>query len=275
MLPAFVLALREGMEAALVIGIILGVLHKLGKRDLRQAVWQGTGAGILVSIAAAVIMNLLGARFEGQGEQIFEGVTMLLAAAILTWMIFWMRRHASGMSRQIEKDVREATSQKSERQALFWLTFLAVVREGVELALFLVALRLTASPLIEYSGAVLGVTSSALLGWMLFSSSYRLSLARFFQYTNIVLIVFAAGLVGLAIHEFNELGWIPALLNPVWNLSTFLPDESMVGQFLRTLLGYNSSPSLTQVIAYISYFLVLLVVILYPHFASFGKRHTN
>lgn len=256
MLPSFVLALREGLEAALIMGIVLSVLRTMERQNLNSTVWIGAFSAGVVSILAAIGLNWIGAEFKGQGEQLFEGITMLLAAGVLTWMVFWMRKQFKTIKQEIELGVRQATQGQGQR-ALFFLAFLPVVREGIELALFLLAARLTSSPFQEFLGAGLGLTSAALIGWVVFATSRRLSLSRFFQSTNVILALFAAGLVGLGIHEFNELGWIPAIIEHVWNLNAFLPEESTLGQLLKALIGYNSSPSLSQVIAYLGYFGVL------------------
>jgi high-affinity iron transporter len=255
-LSSYILAFREGLEAALIIGIVLSVLRKMGNRHLNSTVWVGAMSALAVSGLAALGLNWIGAEFTGRGEQLFEGVTMLVAAGILTWMVFWMQKQSGAMRKEIESGVRQATLGQGQR-ALFLLAFVSVVREGIELALFLLAARLASNPLQELLGASLGLGSAALLGWVIFATSRRLSLAWFFQSTNVLLALFAAGLVGLGAGEFNEIGWLPALITHVWNLNALIPDESIVGQLLRALVGYNSSPSLTQVIAYLGYFAVL------------------
>jgi len=256
MLPGFVLALREGMEAALIVGIVLSVLRKMERQNLNSAVWFGAISAIVVSVLAALGMNWIGAEFKGQGEQMFEGFTMLLAAGVLTWMVFWMRKQSHVMRAEIEKGVDQAATGHG-RRALFILAFLAVVREGIELSLFLLAARLSSTPFQELIGVALGISLAALFGWILFATSHRLSLARFFQSTNIFLALFAAGLVGLGMHELNELGWIPAIIEHVWSLNGFIPDDSTSGQILKALVGYTSAPSLSQVIAYLGYFIIL------------------
>ena len=256
MATSFLLSLREGLEAALIIGIVLGVLRKMGRQNLNSTVWMGAVSAGLVSILAAIGINWIGTEFDGQGEQLFEGLTMLLAAGVLTWMVFWMRKQSKTMKQEIELGVRQAALSQGQR-ALFFLAFLAVVREGIELSLFLLAARLASNPLQEFLGAALGISSAAILGWIVFTSSRRLSLARFFQSTNVLLALFAAGLVGLGIHEFNELGWIPSIIEHVWNLNGLIPDASTLGLILKALVGYTSSPSLSQVIAYLGYFGVL------------------
>ena len=256
MLSSFVLALREGLEAALIIGIVLGILRKIGRQNLNPTVWIGVVTALLVSLLTAMGLDWIGAEFEGSGEQLFEGITMLLAAGVLTWMVFWMQKQSGAIKQNLELGVQRATTGQG-KSALFVLAFLAVVREGVELAFFLFAARLASTPLQEFLGAGLGLSSAALFGWGVFATSRRLSLTRFFQSTNVLLAFFAAGLVGLSVHEFNEIGWIPAVIENVWSLNALLSDQSTIGQLLKALVGYTSSPSLSQVVAYIGYFIVL------------------
>jgi len=262
MLPSFILALREGLEAALIIGLALGVLRKMARPDLNRMLWWGVFSAALLSVLIALGLFWVGAEFNGPGEQLFEGSTMLLAAAILTWLIFWMQNQSKAISQTLEDGVQQSAIRRGGRRALFFLAFLAVIREGVELAIFLLAAQLTTNPLQELLGVSAGIISAALLGWLLFSTSHRLSLKRFFQATNILLIFFAAGLVGLGIHEFNEIGVIPALIDHVWNVGMLLPDESYAGTLLKALLGYDSSPSLSQAGAYVGYFILLGILLI-------------
>jgi high-affinity iron transporter len=204
-------------------------------------------------MATAVVLHLLGASLEGSSEMIFEGTTLFLAAAVLTWMIFWMSHQSRTIKGELEAGVRRAISQ-SGRGALFFLAFISVLREGVELALFLTASALATSLHQTILGALLGLACAAMLGWALFATTLRMNLKRFFQITGILLILFAAGLVASGMHEFIEIGWIPAVIEHVWNLNPFLNENSTVGQILKTLFGYNANPSLTEVLAYIAYF---------------------
>lgn len=261
MLASFLLSLREGLEAALIIGIVLGVLVKLKRTDLNAVVWRGVGLAALLSLLVAIALNLLGMEFEGKGEEIFEGIAMLLAAGVLTWMILWMKNHGSTLKNEIEEQTNQATLGKGQK-ALFALAFLAVFREGIELALFLLAARLTSSPLQTITGALLGLISAGILGWVLFTSTMKLSLRNFFGATNVLLIIFAAGLVGLGIHEFNEAGLIPSVIEHVWDFNGILSDKSEMGLLLKALVGYNGNPSLTEVGAYISYLAVLIAMLL-------------
>ena len=253
MLPSYLLSLREGIEAALIIGIVLGALRQMRRTELIPAVWLGTLSAVALSILGGVLLTNLGLSFEGAAEQIFEGVTMLLAAALLTWMIFWMSRTARTLKSSIEADVHKAAFTTGKR-AVFFVAFLAILREGIELALFLTASVFATDAVQTIVGAILGLGTSILLGWSIFAAIIRLDLRRFFQVTGFLLILFAAGLVAHGIHEFNEVGWIPAVIEHIWDVNAILDENSTFGLLLKALFGYNGNPSLTEVLAYAAYF---------------------
>jgi len=255
-LPSYLLSLREGLEAALVVGIVLGALRQMHRTDLVFSVWGGVLAASITSILAAVLLTTFGLSLHDPVEAIFEGITMLLATAVLTWMIFWMSRQSRHIKGQLEAGVRQAALSSGKR-GLFMLAFLAVVREGIELALFLTAATFASDGIQTITGTFLGLFTSILLGWSLFATSVRLDLRRFFQVTGVLLIMFAAGLVARSVSEFIEVGWFPALVEHVWNLNPILSEESTLGQILGTLFGYNGSPSLMAVITYIAYFVAI------------------
>jgi high-affinity iron transporter len=266
MLPTYLLSLREGLEAALIIGIVLGALTKIRRSDLSPAVWLGTLSAVGVSIVTAVLLTAFGMSLEGEAEQVFEGVTMLIAAGILTWMIFWMSKQARYLKSELEAGVNKAAASTGKR-AMFWVAFVAVVREGIELALFITAAffagdqsQVTTNIIQTLAGTILGLGTAALLGWTLFATTVRLDLRRFFQVTGILLILFAAGLIAHGVHEFNEVGWIPAIVEHVWDVNAIVDENSLPGQLLKTLFGYNGNPSLTEMISYFAYLAVVTVL---------------
>ncbi len=266
MLATYLLSLREGLEAALIIGIVLGAISKIRRKDLSPAVWLGTLSAVGISILTALVLTSFGMSLKDPAEAIFEGITMLIAASILTWMIFWMSKQARFLKGELEAGVNKAAS-TAGKMAVFWLAFVAVVREGIELALFITAAFFAGnqsgmrSDIVQtLIGTILGVGTAALLSWTLFASTVRLDLRRFFQVTGFLLILFAAGLVAHGVSEFVEVGWIPAILPQVWNLDAFISEASLLGQLLKTLLGYHSTPSLTEVIAYSIYIAVVTFV---------------
>jgi high-affinity iron transporter len=253
MMPGFLLGLREGLEAALILGVTFGVLQRMRRSELAPAAWLGVGAAVLVSIVAAMVLFSVGAELEGRAEEIFEGVTMLLAAGILTWMILWMGVHGRQFQIGLEREVEEAVSRR-QASAIFIVAFLAVMREGIETALFLSAAAFQDDQTAVVLGGLAGIAAACVLGWGLYRATIRLDVRRFFQVTGLLLILFAAGLFAHAVHEFVEAGLLPGLIEPVWNTSAVVAEASFAGTLLRTLFGYNADPTLLEVVAYISYF---------------------
>jgi high-affinity iron transporter len=258
MLAGFIIGLREGLEAALIVGLVLGILTQMKQERNRNVIWAGVAAAIVLSLAAAGILRWLGTSLAGTAEEIFEGAMMLLAAGVLTWMIFWMQRQGRTYQIGLESNVRRAM-QGGQVWALFGIAFVAVLREGIETALFLTATAMVADERQVFMGAVLGVATAVLLGWVLFSATIRLNLRRFFLVTSFLLILFAAGLFAHGVHEFVEAGWLPAFIDPIWNLNPILDESSLTGSMLKALFGYNGNPSLTESLAYVLYLAVILL----------------
>lgn len=256
MLSSYILSLREGLEAALIIGMVLSALRQMQRQDLALPVWLGAGSAAVLSLLTAVLLTRLGLELKDPTEAIFEAITMLVAAGILTWMIFWMSRQARQLKTNLESGVQQASL--AGNWSLFGLAFLAVLREGVELALFLAAAAFSSSAPQTVPGALLGLGTAALLGWALFASTLRLNLQRFFQVTGVLLVFFAAGLVAHSLNEFNGLGWVPSVIGHIWNINHILNDQSSIGQVLAALFGYNASPSLTEALAYAGYFGIVI-----------------
>jgi high-affinity iron transporter len=256
MLAAALITFREGLEAALIVGIVLGYLRKTGHMDRQRIVWWGVVAAIVVSLAAALGLQAVGARFEGRSEEIFEGVTMLLAAGVLTWMVFWMQGQGRRIKGQLEEEVRQAVAAE-QSWALFSLAFLAVVREGIETVLFLSAAVFASSPVQTLTGGLVGLAAAVVVGWLLFAASVRLDVRRFFRVTGVLLIVFAAGLVAHGVHEFQEAGLLPILIEHVWDINPILNEKSTLGSILTALFGYNGNPSLIEVLSYVGYYIVI------------------
>jgi high-affinity iron transporter len=257
MLAAIFVALREGLEAALIVGIVLGALKKLGAGDRQRPVWTGVALAVLLSFGVAIGLTRIGIELEGTAEQLFEGATMLLAAGVLTWMIFWMQYQGRHMKGELEESVRRALGGSS--WGLFSLAFIAVFREGVETALLLTATAFTTSAQETLIGTLIGLACAVVAGWLIFTTTVRLNTRQFFRVTSVILIVFAAGLAAHGIHEFNEAGLIPEVVEHLWDLNWLLPEQSPVGQMLTSLLGYNANPSLTEVLGYIAYYVLVLI----------------
>lgn len=252
-ISALLLTLREGTEMALVVGIVLAYLGQVGARGARRWVWLGVGAAALVSLAFLGILNALDKEFEGSTEQLFEGTTMLLAAGFLTWMILWMSRNSRSLKGELHRGVTAALDRGGAAGGLFLLVFFAVVREGVELALLLFAAPGEGKLL----GGLLGIAGAVGIGVLIYAFGRRVDLRTFFKVTTILLVIFAAGLVSHAAHEFAEAGLLAGIEGPVlWSTKAILPEDDGIGAVLRSLFGYADSPHVIEVVSYIGYFVV-------------------
>jgi high-affinity iron transporter len=258
MLAAGLITFREGLEAALIIGIVIGYLVKFEQHTQLRFAWAGILAAIVVSIAAAFGLQFIGASLETPYEQIFEGSMMLLAVLILTWMIFWMRYQGRFIKRELEHKV-QTTLASGATLGIFGLAFVAVFREGIETALFLSASAFANDGTATFIGSLVGLTLAVGVGCAVYVMSLRLNLRWFFDVTSVLLLIFAAGLFAHGIHEFQEIGWLPILTQQAWNLQTVLPNSSTIGSILRAMVGYNDSPSLLETVGYIFYWAVILL----------------
>jgi high-affinity iron transporter len=262
-LGAALVTTREGLEASLIVGIVLAYLAKTDNRQHFRTIWVGTAAAVLVSALTGAALFFTVGALEGRAEQIFEGVAMLSAVAVLTWMIFWMRKQAMGIKRDLETRLQGAIAAGSA-VGLASVVFFAVVREGWETALFLFAISESSTPLSTSVGAVIGLVVSISLGVALYMGSRRLNLRQFFTVTGVLLIVFAAGLLAHGIHEFQEAGLLPMTVEHVWDTNGIVSEDSNSGLFLKALFGYNGNPSLLEVVAWLSFLVVALAFFLRP-----------
>jgi high-affinity iron transporter len=254
---------REGLEASLIVGIVLGYLAKTENRRYFRLIWLGTAAAVAVSVAAGAALFFTIGELEGRGEQIFEGVAMLSAVAVLTWMIFWMRRQAANIKKELEAKLASAIAAGSAI-GLASVVFFAVLREGVETALFLFAIGESSTPLATGIGAVVGLAISVSLGVAIYMGSRRLNLRQFFTATGLLLIVFAAGLLAHAVHEFQEAAILPETIEHLWNTNRIVSEDSHFGKFLTALFGYNGDPSALEVAAWVTYLTFALTLFLRP-----------
>jgi high-affinity iron transporter len=262
-LGAALVTTREGLEASLIVGIVLAYLAKTDNRQHFRTIWAGTAAAVLVSALTGAALFFTVGALEGRSEQIFEGVAMLSAVAVLTWMIFWMRKQAMGIKRELETRLQGAIAAGSA-VGLASVVFFAVVREGWETALFLFAISESSTPLSTSVGAVIGLVVSISLGVALYMGSRRLNLRQFFTVTGVLLIVFAAGLLAHGIHEFQEAGLLPVTVEHVWDTNGIVSEDSNSGLFLKALFGYNGNPSLLEVAAWLSFLAAALMFFLRP-----------
>jgi len=246
---SFIITLREGLEAALIVAIILAYLRQMDYPKGIPAVWLGVAGAVALSLAAAAVIFVLDKSLEGRVEEIFEGMALLLAVGVLGWMVVWMKHQARHIKGRLEAQVQDALHTGSS-VALVGLAFVAVGREGLETALFLFAASETAAPLETLAGGLAGLAIAIALGVAINRGSRRLKLGAFFNTTGVLLIIVAAGLLARGIHELQEAAVMPILVEHVWDINHVLSDESGAGGFMKGILGYNGNPSLVEVMAY-------------------------
>jgi len=260
-IPSLVIGVREGIEAALVIGIILGYLVKIQRVGLKRYVYSGTIAAFLVSAGVAGALIALTWEFQGVAQQLFEGITMLVAVAVLTSMVLWMIQAARSIKVHVQERI-DAVLRQSEVFGLGLLSFVIVLREGVETALFVFGAGALTSPFEAVLGVGLGLLIAGVIGVGIIRVSWRLNLRRFFQVTGVFLVIVAAGLFSNAVLELREaLGW---QLLPVYNLTAIFPanETNTAGYLLRGIIGYSDAPTLVEVAAYFGYWIVVILAYL-------------
>jgi high-affinity iron transporter len=263
--------LREGVEAALIVSIILAYLAKTGNRRHFGKIWLGAGTAVALSVAIGVVLFVTIGGFEAPAEQIFEGFAMLIAAGVVTWMLFWMRRTSANIKGRLHAGVDRALMEGGVF-GLAILAFTAVIREGVETALFLMGQATAADTQATSTlvGAVIGLLIAVAIGYGLYRGARVLNLRTFFQWTGIALIFIAAGLLSHGIHEFVEAGWIGVGTGTAFDISAFLPHEpdagvsGVIGSILRALVGYSSTPEWITFLSWLGYVVIVLVLYLRP-----------
>ncbi len=254
LVPGLIIGLREGMEAALVVGIIVAYLSKIGQRPLRKYVVFGAGAAIVASLIVAGLLAVLQVKFEGTGEELFEGFAAVLAVVVLTSMVLWMMKAAKNIRKHVEQRI-EVLVDRGQVLGLASLAFIAVFREGVETVLFMAGLTSTVAPADVVAGVGIGLVVAAFIGYGIFAASWKVNLKRFFQATGLLLIIIAAGLFSIGLHELQEAGVLPWLSAEVYNLQASFPDDqsNSAGYILRGLIGYNDNPTQIEVVGYVAY----------------------
>ena len=262
--------LREGVEAALIVAIICAYLAKTGNARYFPRVFIGAGLALGLSAILGIILFQTVGSFEEPYEQLFEGLTMIAAAAVVTWMLFWMRRQARSVRGELQAAVDRAIDNGSAT-ALAVLAFIAVIREGIETSLFLTGQAAAASAdggaVWVLIGAIVGIAIAVVLGVGFYHGSRRINLATFFRWTGVALVFIAAGLLSHAVHEFVEIGVITVGTQTLFDISATLPHEgdgSVLGQLLRALFGYTSSPEVITFVVWLTYVVVVLALFLRP-----------
>ncbi len=259
--------LREGVEAALIVSIILAYLARTVNARHFGRIWLGVGAALVASLLIGVGLFVSIGGLPEPYEQIFEGIAMVVAAAVVTWMLFWMRRQAAGVKSELQGAVDRVLTEGS-LWGLAILAFTAVIREGVETALFLVgqvqAASASGGSAAVLLGAVIGLTMAVGLGYAFYHGSRIINLRTFFRLTGVGLVFIAAGLLSHAVHEFIEAGVITFGTQTAFDISGLLSHDDGLGLFLRALFGYSAAPEVITLAVWVTYIVVVLPLFLRP-----------
>jgi high-affinity iron transporter len=264
MLPSFVIGLREGVEAALIVGIIASFLRQEGRRDTLRPMWLGVAAAIAICVAAGALLEVLDEELPQRQQEGLETIVGVAAIAIVTFMIVWMRRHARGLSGQLRESARSALATGSTA-ALVAMAFFAVIREGLETVVFLLAVFQNADePLTAGTGALLGIACAIAIGFAIYSGGVRINLTRFFRITGFVLVLVAAGLVATTLHTAHEAGWLDAGQGQALDLTWLVIPGSWTSALLTGMLGWQPQPTHVELIGYVVFLIPAAAYVLWP-----------
>jgi len=275
LLPTFVIGLREGVEAALIVGIIAAFIKQEGRREQLRHVWAGVGIAAAICVAIGVGLDLLNQELPQRQQEMLETVISLAAVAIVTFMIFWMRKHARMIKSELQGSAASALNRGSA-WALIGMAFFAVLREGIETAVFLLAVfQGAADPTAAGIGAALGILAAIAIGFGIYRGGIRLNLARFFKLTAAVLVFVAAGLLASAAHTAWEAGWITSFQAQAVDLSWLVVPGTWTSSLLTGMLGLQTTMTAAEVFVYLAYLIPMLAYVLWPdawRFAAIRSR---
>jgi high-affinity iron transporter len=261
MLATLVIFLREGVEASMIVAILLAFLDRSGQRQYFRDVFIGVGAALVLAGAGGLIAYVTIRTYAGSRVQtIFETATYLLAAVILTYMTFWMRSHARGLKSELQSRAGSAMS-RGARTSMALLAFQAVGREGLETVVFTLAIAFStrhAGGLL--TGAMIGLAIALAIAFFMYRLGHRLNIGRFFAVVGTLLMIFAAGLLVDAVQNMQELGWLPVATHPLWHTGGLLNEDSAVGDIAHSFFGYAQSPTVLQAVVYVLYLGCVLFV---------------
>jgi len=263
-LPTFVIGLREGLEATLIVVIIASFLAGAGRRDSLRAMWAGVGVAVLFCIGFGVALQVLDANLPQRQQEQLETLIALVAAAAVTYMIIWMRRHARSLRGDLQDAVSGALARGSGR-ALVGMAFFAVIREGLETAVFLTAaFQQSARPAMTGSGAILGIVVAVVLGLGIYRGGVQINLVRFFRVTGVVLVLVAGGLLVSALHSGHEAGWVVSLQGQAVDLSWLVEPGSIRASVITGTLGLQPTLTAGEALAWLVYVVPMTCYVLWP-----------
>lgn len=269
MLASFLIMLREGIEAALIVGIIASYLARTGRSEWLPTIWVGVLLAAALSLFVGAAVLAIGSEFPQKTQELFEAIVGMAAVVILISMVFWMRKAARSIKSEMEHELDAAfADQRGPTWALICMSFFAVAREGLEAVFFLLAIFQQSPGPGAPIGALLGLACAALIGYGIFRGGLKLNLRRFFLWTGVFIIFVAAGLAATVLRNLHEAGIWNHLQQPAWDMSHALPLSSITGTLLGGMFGYHDTPAVGEVIVWAVVLIVTLYFFLRPHGAA-------
>jgi len=266
-LANFLIGLREGLEAALVVGILIAYVVKLGRFDVLPRIWLGVGLAVALSLGLGAVLTFGAYGLSFEAQELIGGLLSIIATAFVTWMIFWMLRAARGLSRELRSEVDSHLS--GAGWGLVLVAFLAVGREGIETALFIwAAVQASGSTTFPLIGAALGILVAIVLGYLIYRGVLRINLTKFFTYTGVFLIIVAGGVLAYGVHDLQEAGFLPGLNNLAFNVSAIIPPDSWYGALLKGVFNFSPATTWLEAIAWVAYVVPVLTI-----FITTVRRH--
>jgi high-affinity iron transporter len=270
-LANLLIGLREGLEAALVVGILIAYVIKIGRRDVLPRIWMGVGIAIAISLGLGAVLTFGAYGLSFEAQELIGGVLSIVATAFVTWMIFWMLRAARGLSKELRSEVDSHLS--GAGWGLVLVAFLSVGREGIETALFIwAAVRASGSTTLPLIGAGIGIALAVALGYLIYRGVVSINLSRFFTYTGVFLIFVAGGVLAYGVHDLQEAGVLPGLTSLAFDVSAAVPPSSWYGTLLKGVFNFSPATTWLEAIVWVLYVGTVLTVFLRRTLRSTTKR---
>jgi high-affinity iron transporter len=263
------IGLREGLEAGLIVGIIIAYLRRVGRADVLPRLWIGIGAAIALSLGVGAILTWGPYGLSFQAQEAIGGILSIVAVGLVTWMIFWMAKHARGLRTELEGKVDRAL--RGGAIGLVVVGVVAVGREGIETALFIwAATKSSGNAVLGTTGAVIGLLVAVAISYLIYRGAVRIDLRRFFLWTGAFLVVVAAGVLSYGIGDLQEAGWLPGIGQAAYSLASVIPPTSWYGTLLAGVFNFTPEPTWFQVAGWALYLVIVLVLFLVR--SGIGRR---